>query len=97
MEVLSEFIYLGRLLKARGEDWRAVDGNTKKARQSWGRLARVIGREGDRPQGVTDLLHHQDTGGTTLRVRDLSVDGKMKKALDTFQARVARKLTGRHP
>ena len=45
MEAVSEFRYLGRLLTATDDDWPAVAGNIRKARVSWGRLARVLGRE----------------------------------------------------
>ena len=44
MEALTEFRYLGRILTATGDDWPAVAGNIKKARRSWGRLAKVLVR-----------------------------------------------------
>ena len=50
METVSDFRYLGRLLTATDNDWPAVDGNIKKAQRSWGRLARVLGREGADPK-----------------------------------------------
>ena len=50
MEAMSEFRYLGRLLTAIDDDWPAVAGNIRKARVSWGRLARVLGREGADPK-----------------------------------------------
>ena len=50
MEAVSEFRYLGRLLTATDDDWPAVAGNIRKARVSWGRLARVLGREGADPK-----------------------------------------------
>ena len=46
MEAVSEFRYLGRLLTAMDDNWSAVAGNIRKARVSWGRLARVLGWEG---------------------------------------------------
>ena len=46
MEAVSEFCYLGHLLTATDDDWPAVASNIRKARVSWGRLARVLGREG---------------------------------------------------
>ena len=50
MEAVSKFRYLGRLLTATDDDWLAVAGNIKKAQRSWGRLARVIVREGADPK-----------------------------------------------
>ena len=42
MEAVLEFKYLWRILTATDNDWTAVAGNLKKARRSWGRLARVL-------------------------------------------------------
>ena len=50
MEAVSEFRYLWRLLTATDDDWPAVAGNIRKAQVSWGRLARVLGREGADPK-----------------------------------------------
>ena len=50
MEAVLEFWYLGRLLTATDNDWPAVAGNIKKARRIWGRLTRVLGREGADPK-----------------------------------------------
>ena len=50
MKVVREFRYLGRMLIATDDDWPAVAGNIRKARLSWGQLARVLGREGADPK-----------------------------------------------
>ena len=47
---VSEFKYLGRILMATDDDWQAVVRNLGKARRSWGRLSRVLGREGADPK-----------------------------------------------
>ena len=47
---VSEFKYLGRILAATDDDWPAVVGNLGKARRSWGRLSRVLSREGADPK-----------------------------------------------
>ena len=97
MEVVSEFRYLGRLLTATDDDWSAVAGNTQKARVSWGRLARVLGREG------ADLkVSRSFYTAVTQQVLLFSAETwvltrKMESALDVFQGRVARRLTGRQP
>ena len=46
MAAVSGFRYLGRMLTATDYDWPAVAGNIHKAQIIWGRLARVLGREG---------------------------------------------------
>ena len=77
------------------DDWPAVVRNLRKVRRSWGRLSRVLGREGADPKvsrafyiAVTQavLLFGLETWVLTVR---------MEKALDRFQSRVARKITGR--
>ena len=84
-------------MTATDDDWPAVAGNIKKAQRSWGRLAKVLVREGADPKvsrtfyiAVTQavLIFRAETGVLTK---------KMEKALDTFQGRVARKLAGRQP
>ena len=50
MMAVTEFRYLGRVLTATDDDWPEVAGNIWKARVSWGRLARVLGREGADPK-----------------------------------------------
>ena len=46
MRAMTEFKHLGRVLKNTDDDWPAVAGNIRKARASWGRLARILGQEG---------------------------------------------------
>ena len=47
---VSAFKYLGRVLTAGNDNWLAVVGNLGKARRSWERLYRVLGREGSDPK-----------------------------------------------
>ena len=74
-----------------------VIGNLRKARNSWGRLSRFLGREeadsrvsGNFYKAVAQavLLFGAETWFLTQR---------MDKALDSFQSRVARRLTGKQP
>ena len=94
MEAVSEFRYLGRLLTATDDDWPAVAGNIRKARVSWGRLARVLGREGADPKVsrsfYTAVTHQVLLFGAETWI----LTQKMESALDAFQGRVARRLTG---
>ena len=97
METVTEFRYLGRLLTAMDDDWPAVEGNIKKARRSWGRLDQVLGREGVDPK-VSQTFYIAVTQQVLLFGAETWVLTKnMESALDAFQGRVARKLTGRQP
>ena len=97
MAVVLEFRYLGRLLTATDDDWPAVAGNIWKSRMSWGRLARVLGREGEDPK-VPRSFYTAVTQQVLLFGAETWVQTKkMESALDAFQGRVARRLTGRKP
>ena len=79
------------------DDWPAVAGNIRKARASWGRLARILGREGADLK-VTRSFYTAMTQQVLLFGAEAWVTTKqMECALDSFQARVARRLTGRLP
>ena len=92
-----ELKYLGRILTATDDDWPAVVGNPGKARRSWGRLSRVLAREGADPK-VSRTFYIAVTQAMLLFGSETWVlTARMEKDLDTFQSRVARKLTGRQP
>ena len=50
LESVPRFTYLGRVMTAGDKDWPAVAGNLKKVRRSWGRLQRIMRREGETPR-----------------------------------------------
>ena len=97
MEAVLEFRCLGRHLTATYDHWPVVVGNNKKERRSWGRLARVLGREGADPK-VSRTFYITMTQAVLLFGSETWVlMARMEKAQDTFQSRVAWKLTGRQP
>ena len=94
---MIEFKYLGRVLKANNDDWPEVVGNLVKAGRSWGRLYRVLGWEGADPK-VSREFYTAVTQAVLLFGEETWVlTPLMEKALDSFQSRVARKITGRQP
>ena len=46
LENVTTFRYLGRVLTAGDNDWLEVVGNLGKAQKNWGRLSRILSREG---------------------------------------------------
>ena len=46
LNTVPSFKYLGRILTAGEDDFPAVAGNLGKARKIWGRLKRILSREG---------------------------------------------------
>ena len=97
MEAVSEFRYLGRLITATDDDWPAVEKNIRKARVSWGRLARVLGREGADPKVLRSLYTAVTQQVLLFGAETWVLTRKMESDLDAFQGRVARRLTGRQP
>ena len=97
MRAVTEFKYLGRVLTNTDDYWPVVDGNIRKAWASWGRLARILGREG------ADLkVTHSFYTAVTQQVLLFGAESwvltkRMESALDAFQSRAARRLTGRLP
>ena len=97
MEAMSECRYLGRLLMATDDEWTEMTGNIRKAWVSWGRLVRVLGREGADPK-VSRSFYTAVTQQVLLFGAETWVlTQKMESALDALQGRVARRLTGRQP
>ena len=46
LDAVPSFKYLGRIMTAGDHDWPVVAGNLVKAQMSWGRLTRILIREG---------------------------------------------------
>ena len=46
LKTVPSFKYLGRILTAGDDDWPAVAGNLGKVQKIWGRLKRILSREG---------------------------------------------------
>ena len=95
--MVKEFRYLGRVLTATDDDWPAVTRNLHKARATWGRLARIMGREGADPKVSRNFYIAVTQQVLLFGAESWVLTGKMEAALDTFQGRVARRLTGRLP
>ena len=94
---VQEFRYLGRVLTATDDDWPAVARNLYRERATWGRMARILGREGADPK-VSRMFYIAVTQQVLLFGAEYWVlTGKIEAALDAFQGRVARRLTGRIP
>ena len=97
MRAVTEFKYLGRVLTNTDDDWPAVAGNIRKVRASWGRQARILGREGAYLK-VTRSFYTAVTQQVLLfGAESWVLTKRMESARDAFQGRVARRLTGRLP
>ena len=97
MRAVTEFRYLRRVMTNTDDDWPVVAENLREARASWGRLARILGREGADPK-----VSHSFYIAVTQQVLLFGAESwvltkRMESALEAFQGRVARRFTGRIP
>ena len=94
---LTEFKYLKRVLTANDDDWPTVVGNLGKPRRIWGRLSQVLAREGADPKVSRALYTVVPQAVFLFGAETWVLTPRMEKALDSFQSRVARNITGRQP
>ena len=96
IENVSEFKYLGRVVKSNDDDRPAMKANMKKARAAWGRISGILTREGANPKAMASfykaivqsvLLYGAESWVLTL---------SMEKELQSFHRRCARYITGLH-
>ena len=97
MRAVTEFCYLGRILTSTDDDWPAVARNIRKARVTWGRLARILGREGAEPKVSRNFYIAVTQQVLLFGAETWVLTKKMEAALDAFQGRVARRLAGQMP
>ena len=97
MCAVTEFWYIGRVLMNTDDDWPAVAGNLRKARVTWGRLGRIMGREGADPKVSRNVYISVTQQVLLFGAETWVLTKRMEAALDAFQGRVARRLTGRMP
>ena len=84
-------------MTAGDKDWLAVVGNLGKARKSWGRLSRVIGREGEDPKVSGNFYKEMDQAVLLFGAETWVLTQRTEKDLESFQSRVARRLTRKQP
>ena len=78
-------------------DWLAMVGNLGKARRSWGRLSWVLVREGADPKVSRTFYTALVQAVLLFGAETWVLIPRMEKALDSFQSRVTRRITGRQP
>ena len=76
-------------------DWLAVVGNLGKERRSWGWLYRVMGQEGADPEMLRDFYTAVAQAVLLFGAETWVFTPRMEKVLDSFQSRVAGRITGR--
>ena len=68
-----------------------------KARKSWGQLYWILSREEADPKVSGSFYKAVVQAVLLFGAETWVLDPRMERALDNFQHRVARRITGRHP
>jgi hypothetical protein len=96
IENVTEFKYLGRVVNNKDDDRPTVMENLKKARMKWGRISRILSKDGANPKAMASfykaivqsvLLYGSESWVLTLA---------MEKQLQSFHRRCARYMTGQN-
>ena len=82
-------------MTAGDDNWLAVAGNLAKARRSWGRLQRILGREGATPRISGSFFKAVVQQVLLFGAETWVVTPKMERAVSGFLHGAARRLTGR--
>ena len=97
LEMLATFKYLGRVMTAGDDDWPAVAGNLIKARKSWGRLLRILRREGAEKKVSRNFFKAVVQTVILFREETWVLTPRIERALESFMHRDARRITGKQP
>ena len=79
------------------DDWPAVAGNLVKARNSWGRLARILIREGADMRVMGTFFKAVVQQVLLFREEMWVLTPRIERALESFMHGAARRITGRKP
>ena len=97
LQTVPSFKYLGRILTEGDDDWPAVVGNLGKARKSWGRMQRILSREGANKRVSGNFFKAVVLQVLLFGAETWVVSPRMERALNSFIHGAARRITGRHP
>ena len=80
---------MGRVITAGDDNWLVVAGNLQKARKSWGRILRILSREGADPK-ISGHFYKAVVSAVLLFGEEKWVlTPRMDRDLSSFQHRVA--------
>ena len=94
---METFKYLGQVMTAGDYDWLSVAGNLVKARKSWGRLSRILIREGADKRVSGNFFKAVVQAVLLFRAETWVLTPRIERALDSFMHRDARRITGKQP
>ena len=84
-------------MKAGDDDWPAVVGNLVKARKSWGRLSRILSREGADKRVSGNLFKAVVQAVILFGAETWVLTPSIEQSPESFLHGAARQITGRQP
>ena len=97
LKTVLSFKYLGRIMTAGDDDWPAVAGNLGKARKSWGRMQRILSREGANKRVSGNFFKAVGQQVILFGAEMWVVTPRMERALNSVMHGAARRIMGRQP
>ena len=95
LETVSIFNYLGRVMTAVDDDWPSVAGNLVKARKSWGRLLRILSREGADNRVLRNFFKAVVQEVLLFGAETWVLIPRIERVMESFMHRAARRITGK--
>ena len=84
-------------MTAGDDDWPTVAGNLVKARKSWGRLSRILSREGADKRVSENLFKAVVQAVLLFGAETWVLTPMIDRALESFMHGAARRITGKKP
>ena len=94
---MATFKYLGRVMTAGDDNWQAVAGNLVKAGKSWGRLSRILSREGADKRVSGHFFKAVVQAVLLFGAETWVLTPRIERALESFMHGAARRITGKQP
>ena len=91
------FKYLGRVMTAGDDNWPVVAGNLVKARKSWGRLSRILTREGADRRVLGNFFKAVLQAVLLFGAETWVLTPMIERALESFMHGAARRITENQP
>jgi hypothetical protein len=96
IETVSEFKYLGQVVKNNHDDWSAVNQNVKKATATWGRICKILSKEGANPKVMATVYKAVVQAVLLYCPESWVLSLTMEKKLQSFHRRCAPYIMGQH-
>ena len=81
---MTTFKYLVRMMTAGDDDWPEVTGNLQMSRKSWGRMSRILSRDGADPKVTGYFFKALVQVVFLFRVETWVLTPRMEQAMSSF-------------